>query len=87
MYLCYLTLFFIVFRFYDIYLCYFYYYFCLWWVLVAALGLSLLVASVSCSSCAQASHCNGFSCWGAWALGARASVVVARELSSCGRLA
>ena len=32
----------------------------------------------------QASHCGGFSCCGAWALGARASVVVARGLSSCG---
>ena len=28
--------------------------------------------------------CGGFSCCGAWALGARASVVVARGLSSCG---
>ena len=33
---------------------------------------------------AQASHCGGFSCCGAWALGARASVVVACSLSSCG---
>ena len=33
---------------------------------------------------AQASHCRGFSCRGARALGARASVVVARGLSSCG---
>ena len=33
---------------------------------------------------AQASHCGGFSCCGAWALGAQASVVVARGLSSCG---
>ena len=33
---------------------------------------------------AQASHCGGFSCCGAWALGAWASVVVARGLSSCG---
>ena len=32
-----------------IYLFYFYYYSCLWWVLVAALGLSLLVVSVSYS--------------------------------------
>ena len=31
---------------------------------------------------AQASHCGGFSC-GARALGAQASVVVARGLSSC----
>ena len=32
----------------------------------------------------RASHCGGFSCCGARALGARASVVVARGLSSCG---
>ena len=33
---------------------------------------------------AQASHCRGFSCCAAQALGARASVVVARGLISCG---
>ena len=33
---------------------------------------------------ARASHCSGFSCCGAQALGTRASVVVARGLSSCG---
>ena len=33
---------------------------------------------------ARASHCSGFSCCRAWAPGARASVVVARGLSSCG---
>ena len=33
---------------------------------------------------AWASHCSGFSCCRAWALGTRASVVVARGLSSCG---
>ena len=32
----------------------------------------------------QTSHCSGFSCCGAWALGARASVVVAHMLHSCG---
>ena len=31
-----------------------------------------------------ASHCSGFSCCGARALGAQASVAVARGLSSCG---
>ena len=29
-------------------------------------------------------NCGGFSCCEAWALGAQASVVVARGLSSCG---
>ena len=33
---------------------------------------------------AWASHCGGFSCCGAWAVGTWASVVVARGLSSCG---
>ena len=33
---------------------------------------------------AQASHCGGFSCCGARALGVQASVVVARGLRSCG---
>ena len=33
---------------------------------------------------AQPSHCGGFSCCGAWALGVRASVAAARGLSSCG---
>ena len=32
----------------------------------------------------RTSHCGGFSCCGARGLGARASVVVARGLSSCG---
>ena len=32
----------------------------------------------------RASHCGDFSCCGAWALGALASVVVAHGLSSCG---
>ena len=48
---------------------------------VAAHGLSLVAASGATLRCgAQASHCGGFSCCGAWALGARASVVVARGL-------
>ena len=39
-------------------------------------------ATLHCS--AWASHCSGFSCCGAQALGVWASVVVARRLSSCG---
>ena len=39
-------------------------------------------ASLRCG--ARASHCGGFSCCRARALGAQASVVVARGLSSCG---
>ena len=58
---------------------------------LAALGLRccawLSVAAVSGATlhcCAQASHCGGFSCCRAQALGARASVVVAHRLSICG---
>ena len=64
-----------------IYLCYFW----LCWVFVAMHGLSLFAragATLHCS--ARASHCGGFSCCGARALGARASVVVAHRLTSCG---
>ena len=51
--------------------------FWLLWVFVAARG-----ATLHCG--ARTSPCGGFSCCGAWALGAWASVVVARGLSSCG---
>ena len=39
-------------------------------------------ATLRCS--VRASHCSGFSCCRAWALGVWASVVVARVFSSCG---
>ena len=42
------------------------------------------LAALGLRCCAQASHCSGFSCCGAQALGTQASVVVARRLSSCG---
>ena len=61
--------FFFIFLFFIIY---FIYLFWLRWVFVAVCGLSLVAAS------------GGFSCCGAWALGARASVVVLHGLSSCG---
>ena len=55
------------------------------WVLVDAHRLSLVMASGGTLRCgARASHCGGFSCYGARALGARASVVVVHGLSSCG---
>ena len=41
----------------------------------------LAVLGLRC--CVRASHCGGFSCCRAWALGVQASVVVARGLSSC----
>ena len=57
-------------------------YFWLHWVFVAARGLSLVAASGGYSSlwCAGFSHCSDFSCCGAQALGAQASVIVARGL-------
>ena len=62
-----------------------YFYFWLHWVFVAACGLALVAASGSyfwlwC----WASHCCGFSCCRAQALGSQASVVVAHGPSSCG---
>ena len=43
----------------------------------------LVLAVLGLCCCARASHCSGFSCCGAQALGTRASVVVAHRLSSC----
>ena len=64
---------------------YLFIYFWLHWVLVAARGLSLVAVSGATLRCgARASHCSGFSCCGARALGMRPSVVVAHGLSSCG---
>ena len=64
----------------------------IYYLSLAALGLCCCAWAFS--SCGEwgllfvvvrgASHCGGFSCCGAQALGARASVVVARRLSSCG---
>ena len=54
-------------------------YFWLCWVIVVARGLSLVAVSGGYSSL-RASHCSGFSCCRARALGAQASVVVAPGL-------
>ena len=60
-------------------------YFWLRWVFVAVRRLSLVAVSGGYSLLwCTFSHCGGFSCCGAQALGAQASVVVARRLSSCG---
>ena len=60
-------------------------YFWLCWVFIAVHRLSLVAASGATLHCgARASHCGGFSCCRARALGAQASVVVACGLSSCG---
>ena len=64
---------------------YLFIYLCLCWVFTAARGLSLVAARGATLRCgAQASHCGGFSCCGAWALGAQASVVVAHRLQRGG---
>ena len=48
------------------------------WVLLAVQAFSGCGRRGLLSSCgAGASHCGGFSCCGAWALGTRASVVMA----------
>ena len=57
--------------------------FWLCWVFAAAWAFSSCGEQGLLSSCdVRVSHCVGFCCWGAWALGARASVVEARGLSS-----
>ena len=56
------------------------YLFSLHWVFIAACGLSLVLVSRDYSSWWY----TGFSCWGTWALGSKASVVAARGLGSCG---
>ena len=48
------------------------------------LFIYLFLAALSLCCCVRASHCGGLTCCGAWALGAQASVVVARGLSSYG---
>ena len=58
------------------------------YLLLAASGLRCCArafsrgATLRCG--VRASHCGGFSCCGAWALGAWASVVVVHGHSSCG---
>ena len=62
-------------------------YFGLCWVFVALCGLFSSFGSGGFSlgaMRARASHCGGFSCCGTRALGARASVVAAHGLISCG---
>ena len=54
----------------------------LWWVFIAAQGLSLVVRSGGFSPVVL-SHCTGFPCWGARALECVGSVVAAHEYSSC----
>ena len=67
-----------------------FYFIYLWlpWVFIAGCGLSL-VAGTTPRCRAQASHCGGFSCCGAWALGPLEFSSVAHGLSyakACGIL-
>ena len=67
-----------------------FFFFFLWlcWVFVAARAFSGCFKQGMLSSCrAWASHCSGSSCCRARTLGAWASIVVARGLSSCDFLA
>ena len=69
----------------EFFLIFLFIYFWLHQVFVAVRGLSLVVVAGATLHCgAWASHCGGFSCCGAGALGAWASVLVACGLSSCG---
>ena len=62
--------------------------FWLWWVFAAAHGLSLVVvgAAATLHCHVRTSHCGGFPCGGARALGMQASVATASGLTSCGTL-
>ena len=55
------------------------------WLCAGFLQLQRAGATLYCG--ARASHCGGFFCCGARALGAQASIVAACRLSSCGSLA
>ena len=57
---------------------------CVGSLLLCAGFLQLWRAGATLHCSARASHCGGFSCCRAWALGVQASVVAALRLSSCG---
>ena len=63
---------------------FFFFFGCFGCSLLCAGFLQLQRAGATLRCGVQAPHCGGFSCGGARALGTRASVVVARRLSSCG---
>ena len=63
----------------------YYIYFWLCWVFVAAHGLAVVVLSGAVLHCnARVSHCCGFSCYGAQAIGTWASVVAVHRFSIYG---
>ena len=69
------------FFFFLVYVCM---YFWLHWVFVAAHGLSLWRVGTALRCGVRVFHCGGFACCGVQALCARASVVAAPRLDSCG---
>ena len=71
-------------EFLKINLFYLFIFYCTGSSLLRASFLLLQPAGATLRCGARASHCSGFSCCGAWALGEWASVVVARGLSRCG---
>ena len=72
------------FFFFFIYLFYLFIFGCVGSSLLRACFLQLRRAGATRRCGALASHCGASSCYGAWALGTRASVVVARGLQSAG---
>ena len=70
--------------FFLIYLFYLFIFGCVGSLLLGAGFLQLWQAGATLRCGARTSHCGGFSCCGARALGTRASVVVAHGLGSCG---
>ena len=54
------------------------------WELIGVIEMFYIFFGGGLRCSVQASHCSGFSCCGAQALGVHASVVAARGLSSCG---
>ena len=63
---------------------FFFFFGCVGSLVLLAVFLQLQRAGATLRCGAVASHCGGFSCCGARAVGAQASVVVASGLSSCG---
>ena len=71
---------FFLFKFFLLFKKFFYFFGCVGSSLLRVAFLSLWRAGATLRCSVQASHCGGFSCCGARALGMRASVVVAHRL-------
>ena len=73
-----------IFRFFKNLIYLFFFFGCIGSSLLRAGFLQLRRAGATLHGSAQAFHCSGFSCCGAWGLGVWASVAVAHGLSRCG---